>query len=522
MICNDEHMTVPVEHDLIDSSCLSQFKQLLFHKTGGAFVVQKATSLKSAQQRVFIVTVVPSDPSCESNQGLQRVEYTHPPPRGVRVHSTNEDNMKDDGSILDAIYEGERKLVLRIWKGSARWWNLNSNKAESCSVLAKAEVAGYRLARHAFEMYHTQIQCTSTTSDYPLIHIPKVVHRHYETEQDDPPSDFLRDKDHCRNPWAVFSYAKVSDLIKVSDGNCWEFCDEFIHIMVKIRKEFGFDEPHPRHGRVCIEDALEYTTNVLDAVVIPIHGAFFSYYLNSPPDTKSEGFDRYQYERFQREIMSLKENTTNSGMGDGFMYKDMIHKHQETILYLKEETDARDIKEENILKLIKILETCIEKLSSEWTRCKEDLHLPPALCHMDLQPQNMILCRNKDQNDSAKVPRIASVLDWEEACLADPRFEILLLCRKVVANREQADIIWHHYAIALEKFGLKRSKMGSIEPWLKLETVHSLLTMCLQGMNLQGGGRNPWEGKSDLWEKITRELHRLHDDFGWAFCNINE
>ncbi len=511
-------MTITVEHDLVDASCLSQFKQLVFHQTGGQYVVKKATSLKSAQQRVFIATVAPS--SCDNNEDLQLVEHPHSP-RGVRVHNrsvahnTINDDKEHEGSILDAIQQGQGKLVLRIWKGSARWWNLNSNKAESCSVLANAEVAGYKLARHAFEMYHTQSQIAT---DYPLINIPKVLHFNSETEHDEPPSDSSSNIEHCRNPWAVFSYAKVSDLITVSEGKSWEFCDEFIHKMVKIRKEFGFDEPHPRHGRVCIEDALEYTTHVLDAVVIPIHGAFFSHFLNSPSDAHMEGFHCFRFERFLKEIATLKENSANSGSGDGFMYEDMIRKHQEIILQLEEEANARDTKEGNILNLIRVLNMCIEKLSSEWISCK---HLPPVLCHMDLQPQNMILCRNKHQNQSSKVPRISSVLDWEEAFLADPRFEILLLCRKVVANREQADVIWNHYSAALEEFGLQRSNMGSIEPWLKLETVHSLLTMCLQGMNLQGGGRDPWEGNSDLWAKITRELNRLHNDFGWTFCKIN-
>jgi hypothetical protein len=105
-------------------------------------------------------------------------------------------------------------------------------------------------------------------------------------------------------------------------------------------------------------------------------------------------------------------------------------------------------------------------------------------------------------------------LDWEEAAFADPRFELLLLCRKVCANRSQADEVWKVY-----REELPQPNLGSVEPWLKLETVHSLTTLLLQSMDLLGGGRNPWETKPDLWGKIQREFYRLASS-GWAFCNI--
>ena len=45
--------------------------------------------------------------------------------------------------------------------------------------------------------------------------------------------------------------------------------------MVKVRHEFGFDEPHPRHGRVCVEESLEYAVHVLNVLVLPLHFSFF-------------------------------------------------------------------------------------------------------------------------------------------------------------------------------------------------------------------------------------------------------
>jgi hypothetical protein len=59
--------------------------------------------------------------------------------------------------------------------------------------------------------------------------------------------------------------------------------------------------------------------------------------------------------------------------------------------------------------------------------------------------------------------------------------------------------------------------LGDIEPWLKLETVHSLTTLVMQSMNLLGGGRNGWENKPDLDQKIQREFARLFL-LGWDFC----
>ena len=60
-----------------------------------------------------------------------------------------------------------------------------------------------------------------------------------------------------------------------------------------------------------------------------------------------------------------------------------------------------------------------------------------------------------------------------------------------------------------EKEFKTKSFIGPIDPWLKLETVHSLITLSMQGLNL--GGRSPWEGRPELWKKIIRELKRLVD-----------
>jgi thiamine kinase-like enzyme len=184
------------------------------------------------------------------------------------------------------------------------------------------------------------------------------------------------------------------------------------------------------------------------------------------------------------------------------------------LLYQEQIRRIRKVIQENqteMASLVEYLENCIQRLLSEEEIVKE-YPLAPVLCHMDLQPQNMILCQTT-KLPTPTIPMIASILDWEESCYADARFEILLMCRKVLANREQADSLWHHYSERVK--ATAGFSVGPIEPWLRLESVHTLLTMCMQGMNLLQGGRNPWEEESDLLKKIDRELYRLRNDLGW-------
>jgi hypothetical protein len=130
-----------------------------------------------------------------------------------------------------------------------------------------------------------------------------------------------------------------------------------------------------------------------------------------------------------------------------------------------------------------------------------------VLVHLDLQPQNLLFSRRLDAEkiDSGSNhhnSRVSSVLDWEDAAIADPRFELLLLGRKVCATREQAEVVWKLYGDKM------KVNLGPLKPWLQLETCHSILTLLLQSMNLLNGGRNPWETSKDLWGKLEREMAR--------------
>lgn len=471
--------------DDIDASCLEQFKTLLCKETDGCYEVDDLYSIKSAQQRVFILTVV-------SRKELAKVNVSHL-----------------GGVLIKSIKEANGHLVLRIWKGASRWWNLNANVQQSCLDLASSEVIGYKLAREAFKLYYSKCSAKNDQEGifrHQRICIPQMLYFQ---------SNKSASQKQPKNPWAIFSFVKEINIItnempiSESEQNL-KFCDEFIDNMVKIRKEFGFDEPHPRHGRVCVENALEYAMHVLDTAVLPMQSIFFSFFLKesrgSPIDPHL-GIEEDIFNKIRSDTNSLSGHNVRR-TGQPVNYSDMILLYQEQIRHIRKVIQENQTE---MASLVEYLENCIQRLLSEEEIVKE-YPLAPVLCHMDLQPQNMILCQTT-KLPTPTIPMIASILDWEESCYADARFEILLICRKVLANREQADSLWHHYSERVK--ATAGFSVGPIEPWLRLESVHTLLTMCMQGMNLLQGGRNPWEEESDLLKKIDRELYRLRNDLGW-------
>ncbi|KAI2494637.1 hypothetical protein MHU86_19866 [Fragilaria crotonensis] len=364
--------------------------------------------IKSAQQQVWILT------------------FTRPFP----------------DQLSDAVRSGGNRVVVRQWRGSARWWNLNSNEA-SPERLARAEVAAYRISYEAL----------------PHLAIPQVLHFDASTH------DY---------PWAIFSY--VGEHSMHFDGNR-KHTMEWINGMIQVRHEFGFDEPHPRWGRVPVEFAEEYALEVLRTVTIPLH----QHLANNP---KQDWRDL-------------------SSDGQAITFADMVAvyraAHSRMVETIRTNGDGSNEKWQAVTET---LHKCITKLNVEVSTIKP---VAWVLVHMDCQPQNLIFHRCENHTF------ISSVLDWEEAAYADARFELLLMGRKVCANRKQADTIWETYEAECQL-------LGDIEPWLRLEAIHSITTLTLQSLNLLGGGRNPWESNPDLWQKIEREFHRLIG-LGWDFCS---
>jgi aminoglycoside phosphotransferase (APT) family kinase protein len=154
---------------------------------------------------------------------------------------------------------------------------------------------------------------------------------------------------------------------------------------------------------------------------------------------------------------------------------------------------------------IKRLQHIYETMTCRVNDGKVPCQMSPVLVHMDLQPQNILLRKTQQNCENRSI--VVSVLDWEESAWADPRFELILLCRKVCANREQANHVWNLY----QKTMGDSVAIGNIQPWLELETLHSLTALLLQAT--AKGGRSPWEARNDLLDKIEREFQRFkqHD-----------
>ena len=446
---------------------------------------------------------------------------------------------------------------------------LDTQSVESTQTtlsMARAEVTGYRLARLAMNCHHEN-----------RVYMPEVLY--FSHDDDKAPSilnlsiqnDFTScDNDQYNKPWALISYYEYGvnnedenllyeERIEIEvdpeiekDFNLDSMlrsekhspintdatrnfsttnvrtrpCCHFPTTMIKIRQEFGFYEPHPRHGRIPIDECLEYSRMILNDVVMPIQSYFFM--LNG----NTENIDNH--------LTSIGWCNSNQETRP-FQYHDMITLYRQALHQISITIHGNHVKgtmiDARMKTLLNMVGKCIRALEYEWEEEYDGKppHLPPVLCHMDLQPQNLAFGTTDDtttnntlstthgnttsKNDeeyNTKDCFVASVMDWEEACYADPRFELLLICRKVLANREQAEQLWQSYSTRIKQLNSSLT-VGPLTPWLKLETVHSICTLLLQSMNLLGGGRSPWETKPDLWAKIDRERQRLVK-LEWLFC----
>lgn len=513
------------------------------------------------------------------------------------------------------IFPGDNRLVVRIWKGGSRWWNLNHHNHSSCRRvtgdktiagtiirdsndddddgvihLARSEVAGYRVARQAL-MHHGH----GNNITIPRILYFSLEHHEENASRKRPMKEKAGcdDKEHPR-VWAVFEYVGTQSTALF--GGCDDrrnggidkqqlskrFPNQlWMNSMVKVREEFGYLEPHPRWGRVPVDTCVKYTLTILRTIILPLHrylmenrkqhqcsldmGNAVNRQLQqnnkSPPPagcTENDSKNRKSQE-FVEAFAGLsgysKIYAQNECSPKGYEYNNMVTLYRAALSNMQQQVNSCSDDPDNLrntksrdpqlVRAIDLLSKAVSKLEQETAKLFSPSSgrtiepLPPVLCHMDLQPQNIIFGSriviaattrgDGDEDDIQSIgsrnrgnsnerpensPLVSSILDWEEAAYADPRFELLLLCRKVCANRSQADLIWKTYGEELPA-----SSLGPIEPWLKLETVHSLTTLLLQSMDLLGGGRNPWETKPDLWGKIGREFQRLVQ-MGWSFCEF--
>ena len=124
--------------------------------------------LPSAQQRIYVlsvtcVTIHDDDDSSIATANIHDFQMSKKLSFPIIIH--HDDNGDGSSSIdnnsyptitinrlIEALQCGDHKLILRVWKKGARWWNLNMNhtqKSSSSSAtttlsMAKSEVAGYR------------------------------------------------------------------------------------------------------------------------------------------------------------------------------------------------------------------------------------------------------------------------------------------------------------------------------------------------------------------------------------------
>ena len=622
--------------------------------------IASTTELSSAQQRMSVLNVsrirlqdIHCSPRGAAGTGKEQHGRTLSFP--IYCHTSTDDQMTPSQQappatflrLLNALRQGQNRLVLREWRQGACWWNLNTNeedsigenevkrnvrgavssaqttsapctkshKARTTLSMARAEVAGYRLSR--FAIVSTRAIVTNLSSGFSVevisdvalscsggkcaqdsskrkrngVFIPEVLYFSHDDEGVPSPSvmdaSIQSDKSYgdggsildCNQaPWALLSFfdndevkprQQTLDVVANYDvlgtngdlNNKLDYnqpldsrtnpntkestqmkriaCRHFSTTMIKTRHEFGFEEPHPRHGRVPIDECLEYALMVLRDWIMPVQSQFFMLQTEGLALEDSHQCGSCKYNKDMRSNL-LSLGWCSGGTVKPFQYHDMIAVYRSALnrASMAYGAPSPKNKHDRIKFYLKMLDKCVDALDCEWDENGgRPPTLPPVLCHMDLQPQNLAFCflhesgesdfnGNDPKTRSSKHCSVAAVMDWEDACYADPRFELLLICRKVLANREQSEKLWLSYSNCVQQLSSLLSSysskqchwdVGPLEPWLKLETVHSICTLLLQAVNLLGGGRNPWESTPELWGKIDRERKRLVQ-MGWSFC----
>ena len=678
--------------------------------TGSYYWLDDVQEAKSAQQEVYILRF-----GCSINHNTlqrQRRRRRHLSLSQQLQKEEDNDNNNDE-EWIESMILGQNRLILRIWKGGARWWNLNRN--ENPYKLFLAEIMGYQIARNSFDEHHRKTRkaalvgrnkylnnnSNNSNNETNTNNYKGVIREKNDNDNNNNNSNNNNDHNDCENEhqnpnrtgmrkhnnnsvpisnsnsrnssnlhlpkiprvlyfrssytttrpseqqkratledpsplcWAVLEYVgpdddgvlplptsttiptktmttdimidEDKDTNDVEEVHDVEVDESYLNSMTKIRTEFGFDEPHPRWGRVPVDQALQYARTILQEVLIPLH--CYSSRVGNGILVEGEG-QRRQQQQISLFHQDDRNININDDVGVAQTYSSMVRVYRQVWKEVtlnqqqKQKQNQRELKEQGhcceadlrIKECIKRLERGLQVLEETINSNDKTIipQLDPVLVHLDLQPQNIIFGKKNplffpspsivkatavDYHNSPDYsgeteeenhlnddePTVFSVLDWEDAAWADPRFDLILLCRKVCANRDQANALWFDYANALLSFEEERMKtdddnddddnnnnynsdddnnnkknekqndeevytdttntsmgcptlsessrqknlIGPIEPWLQLETVHSITTMLLQSTDLLNFGRNPWETKKDLWGKLQREFTRL-------------
>ena len=278
------------------------------------------------------------------------------------------DERRETSPLRSALEPGGYCLVVRVWKGGSRWWNLN--QAKDVRTLAAAEVEGYRLAHEALGTKIPQLLYAS----------------HKENE----------------SPWALFEY--VGEKSTRFDGVLQVYDQYWTESMIKVRDEFGFPEPHPRWGRVPVPASLPYAMRILRQVTIPLHRYLFS----NKHTVKSTQIHELCGDGLESE--------------SGYTYSWMIRLYRRALQAMEVSLQKAIVPDTKLRESLIALAKCIDELDKQAVK-----DLPSVLVHMDMQPQNLVFARTRNEDPWC----VSSVLDWEDCAYGDPRFELLLLGRKV-------------------------------------------------------------------------------------------
>lgn len=459
----------------------------------------------SAQQRVWIVHVEP---------------YHHH--RQKKLEGADEEEEESTSALWrNCLLQGQNRIVIREWRGGCQWWDLHRN--HSIQTLASAELRGYRWARKTTTMMmmkmsrgrqsSTKKNNKNDDNEYGgsshAIVIPRILYSEIdpifpknfpqrEEEEDSTSSNWY--------PWAILEYVGPQSLYFQNKNNRSDdergkiFDRTWVEGMIPIRQEFGFDEPHPRWGRIPEYQALEYAMMILDQIIIPFHNVWKEMERFNPTSDSSS--------------IDWKDWETSIPATPTFTYETMVVRYQQayqdvTKHWVRQQYHGtEDVMDKEMKhhfnKVLDLMKDAVENVLPCVLRDNAIPTIIPyrTLVHMDLQAQNIFFLKDSEHSLSSVVH---SLLDWEDAAIADPRFELLLMGRKVCANRDQAERIWNHYAERTQQH------LGPLLPWLRLESIHSLLTMVLQSRNMLNGGRNPWESSKDIIEKMEREIDRWNE-----------
>ena len=572
-----QHIQLYIEHELLPQNV--SFRPIQ---------ITNVVTFRSAQQQIYLVQLGHGDVKRGSVDEIISILSSHESMPPLPISSSSSSEAASTSVVEDAIRQGNNYIVIKIWTGTSRWWNChhierNTNSTTTASptkerrgmdtaksdiilhatddnsfrifqeqrFIAQQEIGGYQTAHHVFtsiqnELLETNSSNTGTNS--AIVRIPRVLYSSIASSSKRDDTVNKNNRSHPP-PWCILEY--VGPYALYFCDHPWRRCDtSYIDAMIPIRMEFGFEESHLRWGRLPIHLCVPYTLQLLNSFLFPLH---LYYYINVNRNNTNNNekirlptscMDIY----FYTSMIELVKSKLTSWIEPNIT---KMPNHNVGSTYTAILKNASQM-----------LKTAIDTLYSDQVESSPMPNLGPVLCHMDLQPQNLIFGALPRSSVSSDVSRsshedndiystltssppskcqLLSVLDWEETAYADPRFELLLLCRKVCANREQADYIWQYYNDQINERlaryeGDHQIQLGSIIPWLKLEAMHSITTILLECV--AGGGRgaaNPCLSNTigtaaskqqmvchngTVLAKMQREFQRLHA-LGFTFCNTD-